>query len=47
VGTPREELPTGWEPLTAELICVNETVETSNDEVHHSNLVCLVDELRH
>ncbi len=38
---------TGLEPFTAKLISLNETVETSNDEVHHSSLICLVDELAH
>jgi len=37
----------GWNPSTAKLICLNETVETSNDAVHHSHLVCLVNELTH
>jgi len=37
----------GQEPLTAKLISLDEAVDTSNDEVHHSNLVCLVDELTH
>jgi len=37
----------GWNPLTAALISLNETVETSNDEVHHSSLICLVNELAH
>ncbi len=38
---------TGLETLTNNLIGLNEAVDTSNDEVHHSNLVCLVDELTH
>jgi len=38
---------TGLEPLTAKLISLNETVETGNDEVHHSSLICLVNELAH
>jgi len=38
---------TGLEPLTAKLISLNETVETSNDKIHHSSLICLVNELAH
>ncbi len=33
--------------LTAKLISLNETGETGNDEVHHSSLICLVNELAH
>jgi len=38
---------TGLEPLTAKLISLNVAVETDNDEVHHSSLICLVDEVAH
>jgi len=38
---------TGLEPLTAKLINLNETVETGNDKIHHSSLICLVNELAH
>jgi len=38
---------TGLEPLTAKLISLNEIVETGNDEIHHSSLMCLVNELAH
>jgi len=38
---------TGLEPLTAKLITLNETVETGNDKIHHSSLICLVNELAH
>jgi len=38
---------TGWEPLTAKLISLKETVETNNEEVHHSSLISLINELAH
>jgi len=38
---------TGLVPLTAKLISLNETVETGNDKIHHSSLICLVNELAH